>query len=541
MHGGSNCLAEVISNLSQNHDHSGVLFLCKGYTISILVASRYVYITDSHSRNEFGDPCSDGTAVIMKFDNLVSAAAYIMHVYAIGENLVQYQVQYLKIINEIPESSRKQVVSSHQSERQKIIRCSNERKRKLDLKNCQQQQCSVKNFSKRIDSFRSKVYCGPFYICVICNQCFYRKTVKVFIENSYPDVVQIINTNVKSYDDKFYICITCSKTCMKNKIPCNAVYNKLAIDDMPTCLQSLNRLESALISRRLLFKKIMIMPKGQFPKIKGAICNIPVELNDSCNVLPRNDCNSGIIFVKLKRKLEFKGHVYFQPVSPHKLNEALLFLKVNNQLYADIEIDLEQIPDDLLNLADDEEMDIEIEVDENLETLPNNLDSFRTPAVESLTMQLNSHDNLFEIAPGENKMPHSILKDELCEELAFLKLFPEGKFGYKALRAVPLPAAKYFKQRLLNYTQRFASDADYIFFAQYVLQISHLCSNINMAFKKVSGNLTAGMFSNFKQAVQSFVATIVTGKSSSVSRPDSIVLGNDVVELGTARTKRDRN
>ena len=283
---------------------------------------------------------------------------------------------------------------------------------------------------------------------------------------------------------------------MKNQIPCQAVYNNLSIDDMPPCLGALNRLESALISKRLLFKKIMIMPKGQFPKIKGAICNIPIDLNDTCNVLPRNETNSGILFVKLKRKLQFKGHVYFQPVSPSKLNDALLFLKVNNHLYADIEIDLDQIPEELLNLSDDDEMDIEIQVDENLETTPNHLDSFRCPAVESCTLPLTANDDLFEIAPGENKTPNSILRDEFCEELAFPNLFPSGKFGYKAKRDIPLSPVKYFNQRLLNYTQRFASNTDYIFFAQYVLQIASLCSSINMAFKKVSGNLTAGMFSN---------------------------------------------
>ena len=39
----------------------------------------------------------------------------------------------------------------------------------------------------------------------------------------------------------------------------------------------LNRLETVLISKRILFKNNSIMPKGQQPKIKGAICNIPVR------------------------------------------------------------------------------------------------------------------------------------------------------------------------------------------------------------------------------------------------------------------------
>ena len=41
----------------------------------------------------------------------------------------------------------------------------------------------------------------------------------------------------------------------KKKIPCQAVYNKLEISDVPQELKSLNKLEIALISQRLLFKK----------------------------------------------------------------------------------------------------------------------------------------------------------------------------------------------------------------------------------------------------------------------------------------------
>ena len=54
------------------------------------------------------------------------------------------------------------------------------------------------------------------------------------------------------------------------------------------------------------------MPKGQQRKIKGAICNIPVECDQTCNQLPRLPHRSGIIMLKLKKKLQFRGHVYFQ-------------------------------------------------------------------------------------------------------------------------------------------------------------------------------------------------------------------------------------
>ena len=61
---------------------------------------------------------------------------------------------------------------------------------------------------------------------------------------------------------------------------------------------------------------------------------------------------------------------------------------------------------------------------------------------------------------------------------------------------------------MLHYTQKFASDNDYIFFAHTVLQKVQLSSQINIAMKQVlSNDLTPGMLSkNFKQRVQEFIA-----------------------------------
>ena len=95
-----------------------------------------------------------------------------------------------------------------------------------------------------------------------------------------------------------------------------------------------------------------------------------------------------------------------------------------------------------------------------------------------------------------------------CEELAFPFLFPNGKFKYKVEREIKLSPVKYFNQRLLSFTQMFASDPDYVFFALSVTQQMKLQSQINIALKKVStGRITAGMSSNnFSDTVKSFIA-----------------------------------
>jgi len=86
---------------------------------------------------------------------------------------------------------------------------------------------------------------------------------------------------VTSSDGKLYICQTCDKKLKKSKIPAQSVWNKLDIFLFPADLDNLNRLERVIISRRILFKKITIMPKGQTPKLKGSICNVPVDTDNS--------------------------------------------------------------------------------------------------------------------------------------------------------------------------------------------------------------------------------------------------------------------
>ena len=94
----------------------------------------------------------------------------------------------------------------------------------------------------------------------------------------------------------------------KSQVPCQSVCNNLHLDIVPEEIKSLNRLEIFLVCNMLLFKKIIIMPKGQSPKLQGAVTNIPVDVNETFSKLPSCD---NIFLVKLKKKLSFKGHVFF--------------------------------------------------------------------------------------------------------------------------------------------------------------------------------------------------------------------------------------
>ena len=308
--------------------------------------------------------------------------------------------------------------------------------------------------------------------------------------------------------------MTCHQNLIKNKIPCQSVWNKLTLDTIPEEISFLNRLEKILISKRILLKKITIMPKGQQPKIKGAICNIPVQVNSVTNCLPRQTDNE-ILFVRLKRKLIFNGHVYFESVCPHFVEAALNYLKLFNPFHSDVLINLENINKDLLCLNDVEAMvqhdefilSIDKENDNNLEE-ENPLNNDRVNSAEMCVVPniYNSNSNTLEISPGENNSPLSFFNDEFCEEQAFPFLFPKGKLGHKTERSIPLSPVKYFNQRLLNFSQRFSSCTDYIFFAQYVMLQLNIYNQMNIAVSKVKGSINAGQLkNNFNETLRGLV------------------------------------
>ena len=109
------------------------------------------------------------------------------------------------------------------------------------------------------------------------------------------------------------------------------------VDEISPELSILEKLEQILIAQRIACEKIVVMPKGQQRKIKGAICNVPVECDNTGRVLQRAPENSGIIMLKLKRNLKFRGHVYFQSERATAVSNNLLWLKNNNSLYENID------------------------------------------------------------------------------------------------------------------------------------------------------------------------------------------------------------
>ena len=81
--------------------------------------------------------------------------------------------------------------------------------------------------------------------------------------------IQHLFTEKRSFDNIEYICKTCNSKLSKGQVPCQAVYNKLMVDEIPIELRCLQKLEQILIAQRIVFEKIKLCPKASSEKLKG--------------------------------------------------------------------------------------------------------------------------------------------------------------------------------------------------------------------------------------------------------------------------------
>ena len=103
----------------------------------------------------------------------------------------------------------------------------------------------------------------------------------------------------------------------------------MGLDPIPDELKNLKKLEKVLtIPKTILFKKIAITHgKREISKIKKRICNIPIETGNLSKISPRPAVSNGLVVVKLKRDLKYRGHAYFEPVRLHIIHEPFACLK----------------------------------------------------------------------------------------------------------------------------------------------------------------------------------------------------------------------
>ena len=109
-----------------------------------------------------------------------------------------------------------------------------EKKRKKKLEFCasstsQERMLREDNFAnsehlKQVTLFKKLIIEGPYFICVICNRCLYKRSIVRFKFNSYSSLVKELLHLVSSYDDRLYICRTCHNKVKKKECPFSSCF-----------------------------------------------------------------------------------------------------------------------------------------------------------------------------------------------------------------------------------------------------------------------------------------------------------------------------
>ena len=94
---------------------------------------------------------------------------------------------------------------------------------------------------------------------------------------------------------------------------------------------------------------MVALPSGKQRSIHGPAVNVPSKVDTICDVLPRLPSESELVPLKLKRKVEYRGHYLYDYIRPQKLLDSLRFLKGSNPLYADIDVNEQWVEEAMAN------------------------------------------------------------------------------------------------------------------------------------------------------------------------------------------------
>lgn len=198
----------------------------------------------------------------------------------------------------------------------------------------------TEQWQQNISDFQANIQIGPKYVCSCC--CRQLSVVTVDMNNyKHKEVVKTCLTGTLT-DLKEYICKRCQKTLKRGKIPSQAQCNSLKLDDIPEELSELCDFFLRLIAQRIPLMKIVNLPTCAQ---KGAVANVTADLSKVTYVLPRAVSDSGLVTLRLKRKLSYQSHVLQQIIRPEAIMTDLTFLKSHNPLNTKISINPEWMND----------------------------------------------------------------------------------------------------------------------------------------------------------------------------------------------------
>jgi hypothetical protein len=135
-------------------------------------------------------------------------------------------------------------------------------------------------------------------------------------------------------------CSRCASNMAKAKVPPQAKIDSLSLAPVPKCISDLNQAELRLIPQVRPYMKIFMLNNGRGQRAsKGIVIHFPMQVNKITKTLPVNPASSDKVIVRENISGIESNNEY--RIRPKCVLSALSWLKDNNPLYRDINVDAE--------------------------------------------------------------------------------------------------------------------------------------------------------------------------------------------------------
>ena len=162
-------------------------------------------------------------------------------------------------------------------------------------------------------------------------------------------------------------------------------------------------------------------------------------------------------------------------------------LNINIRIPSPLSTDIEEVLDSVI--MESSEKDIEDEIEKDLDEYLKNdpvarfqFDYNHSTCFGNEVPEISAVNDAIAVAPGEGKIPKSLLLDPDWDMKSHPSLDPTGENNLNRDRKVSLSAQTFFEQRILNADKRFANSMSYVFAAVQYCESKQLNSNVNISF-----------------------------------------------------------
>ena len=365
------------------------------------------------------------------------------------------------------------------------------------------------NMDQCLKLFNIKISNGPIYICTICLQTWFRRSVsnvdliKVCSEAEQEKLNQCRRHYV-SAEDKEWICKGCQDSIKTGRIPKFSIENKMGFPPQPKELK-LNGMEERFTAPRLTLFQMRDLPCGGQKSVRGNSVNLPIDIAPTVDMLPRTLDNTETTAINYKHCLCYKGCAFKQEnIRPAAVWKAVKYLMTHSQMYKDLDIQLDtswirnmqscdssmcqcdedntqnsSAPPDVHenNEQQNNENIDNIEEDEDLNNI--NRDTMLS-APETVPRELT-------FAPGEGQHPISVFHDPDAEYLSFPTIFCGQRRASDKERNSSVHYTEICRYELRSVDRRVATNIPNMFFKLKKVQMKHVLDRVSLAMRRVKG------------------------------------------------------